>query len=351
MRCASPASSRTSRPDPGRPPARPAGRALARRSARVLWFLQRRVARTQARRRDMRGDHGARSPGSRSKAQIVVIQTADARYVLGVTEHGVNVVDRLPVVPTEEQDDPAASDVVGGERRSSVRRRGVRPDPRGHRPDRVGDRLTRVPDAAASGAAPQRSAARLILSLKPGGRPPRPSGAPDETSPAWSATLARCDGSLCSLPRRSRWSSSSHSSRGTARPGTGDPGRPGRGRHDRINGVDGGPSGSILTLLGITLLFGRPALLLMMSSFTKIFVVLAMTRNALSLPTIPPNQVLGRSLPLPVAFIMWPVLTEINTVAVQPYIDGGLTFSQAIDVGQLRCRSGCCASRARRTSP
>lgn len=36
-----------------------------------------------------------------------MIQTADARYVLGVTEHGVNVVDRLPVVPTEEQDDPA----------------------------------------------------------------------------------------------------------------------------------------------------------------------------------------------------------------------------------------------------
>ena len=102
-----------------------------------------------------------------------------------------------------------------------------------------------------------------------------------------------------------------------------------------INGADGGPSGSILTLLGITLLSVAPALLLMMSSFTKIFVVLAMTRNALSLPTIPPNQVLaGLSLFLSL-FIMWPVLTEINTVAVQPYIDGSLTFAQAIDVGQL----------------
>jgi flagellar biosynthesis protein FliP len=105
-----------------------------------------------------------------------------------------------------------------------------------------------------------------------------------------------------------------------------------------INGIDGGPSGSILTLLGITLLSVAPALLLMMTSFTKIFVVLAMTRNALSLPTIPPNQVLaGLSLFLS-PFIMWPVLTEINTLAVQPYIDGALTFTQAVDVGQAPLR-------------
>ncbi|MEE2816094.1 MAG: flagellar type III secretion system pore protein FliP [Actinomycetota bacterium] len=101
-----------------------------------------------------------------------------------------------------------------------------------------------------------------------------------------------------------------------------------------INGVDGSPSTSILTLLGITLLSIAPALLLMMSSFTKIFVVLAMTRNALSLPTIPPNQVLaGLALFLSV-FIMWPVLVDINTVAVQPYIDGSVTFAQAVDLGQ-----------------
>ena len=122
---------------------------------------------------------------------------------------------------------------------------------------------------------------------------------------------------------------------GTAAHAAVTPDDPGDGVTIDINGPDGGPSGSILTLLGITLLSVAPALLLMMSSFTKIFVVLAMTRNALSLPTIPPNQVLaGLSLFLSL-FIMWPVLTEINTVAVQPYIDGSLTFTQAIDVGQL----------------
>jgi flagellar biosynthetic protein FliP len=109
---------------------------------------------------------------------------------------------------------------------------------------------------------------------------------------------------------------------------------PGEGVTVEINGVNGSPSTSILTLLGITLLSVAPALLLMMSSFTKIFVVLAMTRNALSLPSIPPNQVLaGLSLFLSL-FIMWPVLADINAVAVQPYVEGTITFQQAFDLGQ-----------------
>lgn len=102
-----------------------------------------------------------------------------------------------------------------------------------------------------------------------------------------------------------------------------------------INGIDGTPSASITTLLGITVLSVAPALLLMMSSFTKIFVVLALTRNALSLPSIPPNQVLaGLSLFLTL-FIMWPVLTDINAIAVTPFIDGEIDFSQAFDLAQV----------------
>ncbi len=102
-----------------------------------------------------------------------------------------------------------------------------------------------------------------------------------------------------------------------------------------INGIDGTPSASITTLLGITVLSVAPALLLMMSSFTKIFVVLALTRNALSLPSIPPNQVLaGLSLFLTL-FIMWPVLTDINTIAVTPFTDGEIDFSQAFDLAQV----------------
>ena len=100
-----------------------------------------------------------------------------------------------------------------------------------------------------------------------------------------------------------------------------------------INGVNGTPDSSIVVLLAITLLSVAPSLLLMMTSFTKIFVVLALTRNALGLTGVPPNQVLaGISLFISL-FIMGPVLGEVNEVGVQPYLDGDVTFSQAVDAG------------------
>jgi flagellar biosynthetic protein FliP len=112
------------------------------------------------------------------------------------------------------------------------------------------------------------------------------------------------------------------------------PDDPGSGSGITINGINGAPSDSIVTLLGITVLSVAPALLLMVSSFTKIFVVLALTRNALSLPSIPPNQVLaGLSLFLTL-FIMWPVLTDINAIAVTPFTDGQIDFGTAFDLAQ-----------------
>ncbi|WP_217184109.1 flagellar type III secretion system pore protein FliP [Streptomyces sp. AC495_CC817] len=112
------------------------------------------------------------------------------------------------------------------------------------------------------------------------------------------------------------------------------PAETGDGEGVTINGINGTPSDSIMTLLGITVLSVAPALLLMMSSFTKIFVVLALTRNALSLPSIPPNQVLaGLSLFLTL-FIMWPVLTDINAVAVSPFTAGEIDFGRAFELAQ-----------------
>jgi flagellar biosynthetic protein FliP len=75
-----------------------------------------------------------------------------------------------------------------------------------------------------------------------------------------------------------------------------------------------------------------------MTSFTKIFVVLAMTRNALGLPSIPPNQVLAGLALFLSLFIMAPVLVDINELAVQPYLNGDMTFVQVVDAasGPLR---------------
>lgn len=100
-----------------------------------------------------------------------------------------------------------------------------------------------------------------------------------------------------------------------------------------INGVNGTPSGSIVVLLGITLLSVAPSLLLMMTSFTKIFVVLALTRNALGLQGVPPNQVMAGLALFLSLFIMAPVLSDVNETGVQPYLEGELTFSEAVDTG------------------
>ncbi|WP_349899878.1 flagellar type III secretion system pore protein FliP [Parafrigoribacterium soli] len=101
----------------------------------------------------------------------------------------------------------------------------------------------------------------------------------------------------------------------------------------QINGPNGGPSSSIITLVGITLLSVAPALLLMMTSFTKIFVVLAITRNALALPSIPPNQVLAGLALFLTLFIMGPVIGDINNLGIQPYLHGTLSFNDALSAG------------------
>jgi len=101
-----------------------------------------------------------------------------------------------------------------------------------------------------------------------------------------------------------------------------------------INGVNGTPSNSIVVLLAITLMSVAPSLLLMTTSFTKIFVVLGLVRNALGLQTTPPNQVLAGLALFLSLFIMSPTLSAINDDAVQPYLAGQITFSQAVAAGQ-----------------
>ncbi|WP_420836442.1 flagellar type III secretion system pore protein FliP [Cellulomonas endophytica] len=106
-----------------------------------------------------------------------------------------------------------------------------------------------------------------------------------------------------------------------------------------VNGVNGTPSSSIVVLLGITLLSVAPALLLMTTSFTKIFVVLALTRNALGLQGVPPNQVMAGLALFLSLFVMSPVIGDVNTLGVQPYLDGQLTFAAAVDAGRAPLQS------------
>jgi flagellar biosynthetic protein FliP len=100
---------------------------------------------------------------------------------------------------------------------------------------------------------------------------------------------------------------------------------------DRALGqLGGGPDGSgsmslslqVLIIMGLLSIL--PGILLMMTSFTRIIIVLSILRQAMGLQQTPPNQVLiGLSLFLSL-FVMAPVISQINTTAIQPYAAGRL---------------------------
>ncbi len=100
-----------------------------------------------------------------------------------------------------------------------------------------------------------------------------------------------------------------------------------------LDGLTDKPGTSIAVLLTLTLLSLAPAILLTCTSFTKILVVLGLTRNALGLQQTPPNQVLAGLALFLSLFIMAPVLSEMNDTGVQPYLDGDKTSVEAWDDG------------------
>ena len=96
-------------------------------------------------------------------------------------------------------------------------------------------------------------------------------------------------------------------------------------------GQGSGLSMSLQLLLIMGLLTILPGLLLMMTSFTRILVVLSILRHALGLQQSPPNQVLiGLSLFLSL-FVMAPTLEQVNAKAIAPYAAGTMNAEQAIE--------------------
>ncbi len=100
-----------------------------------------------------------------------------------------------------------------------------------------------------------------------------------------------------------------------------------------LDGLTDKPSTSVTVIIALTLLSLLPAILLTCTSFTKVLVVLGLTRNALGLQQIPPNQVLAGLALFLSLFIMGPVLTEMNDVGLQPYLAGDKVASAAYDDG------------------
>jgi flagellar biosynthetic protein FliP len=94
------------------------------------------------------------------------------------------------------------------------------------------------------------------------------------------------------------------------------------------------PSKSIVILLGLTVLAIAPSLVVLMTSFTRMVVVLGLARNAIGMQTVPPNQVLTGLAIFLSLFVMAPTLKQINDTAWQPYQHGEITQSQALKAAE-----------------
>lgn len=97
------------------------------------------------------------------------------------------------------------------------------------------------------------------------------------------------------------------------------------------NNENGSLSTPVRMLLMLTVLSLAPSILIMMTSFTRIIIVLHFVRTAIGTQTAPPNQILiGLALFLTL-FIMWPTFQQINTDAIQPLDRGEINQTEFLE--------------------
>jgi flagellar biosynthetic protein FliP len=95
-----------------------------------------------------------------------------------------------------------------------------------------------------------------------------------------------------------------------------------------INNDEAGVASEVRALLLLTIIAVSPSLLIMLTSYTRIVIVLHFLRTAIGTQTAPPNQILiGLALFL-TFFIMWPTFQQINKEAIQPLDKGEITQSE-----------------------
>jgi len=129
-----------------------------------------------------------------------------------------------------------------------------------------------------------------------------------------------------------------------AAPHVAAPATPGAGDAvDHALGDLGGGKAPLALSLQILIIMGLltilPGILLMMTSFTRIIIVLSIVRQALGLQQTPPNQVLvGLALFLSF-FVMAPVINQINTTAIQPYAAGTMPATEMIKTAAVPLHS------------
>ena len=97
-------------------------------------------------------------------------------------------------------------------------------------------------------------------------------------------------------------------------------------------------SSVVRTFVLLSLLSVLPVMLIGLTSFTRIIIVLSLLRHALGLPQTPPNSVLVTLAFFLTLFSMGPVIDQVNTTAMQPYLQEKITATQALDIGVVPVR-------------
>lgn len=100
---------------------------------------------------------------------------------------------------------------------------------------------------------------------------------------------------------------------------------------DMINDEPTSVATTIRMLILLTVLSLAPSLLILMTSFTRIIIVLSFVRTGLATQQTPPNQVLIGLALFMTFFIMAPILSEVNSEALTPFMDGELTQEEAFE--------------------
>lgn len=101
--------------------------------------------------------------------------------------------------------------------------------------------------------------------------------------------------------------------------------------NELLAGLNGGNVPTLELIFMMTLLALLPSIVIMMTSFTRIIIILSFTRNAMGVQQSPPNMVLVGIALFLTLYIMNPVIGQINENAYQPYLRGELTQEEAVE--------------------
>jgi flagellar biosynthetic protein FliP len=89
-------------------------------------------------------------------------------------------------------------------------------------------------------------------------------------------------------------------------------------------------SAAMQVIILLTVLSLAPAIMIMMTSFTRIIIVLSLLRQALGTPQLPPNQVIIGLAMFMTFLVMGPTFDAVHSQAIRPYLDGTITQAEAL---------------------